>query len=166
MKFLKSSSINRYSPTNQSLFVNSRGRSVMNGTRALKLPEGDQNSRPQLTNIRYPGGDNNGYIRYNTTTGSLEAYLLGAWTVVKAPATAAVTKQTLGPGDYSQTIFGPLTVSPSQDDSLIVLVENVMQISVTNFSVLYNYQGSGNAYIQFTEPPPLGKYVTVFFGFA
>ena len=165
MKFLKGHTINKYRPRGQEFRVNSYGRTVMNGTGALLLPKGTTAQRPQTTNVRTPGGPN-GYIRFNTDTNSVEAYINGVWETVRAPGASTVTKQTLGPGDYSTLIFGPLTQVPSQDDSVLVLVENVMQISVTNYSILYNYLGDGRAYIQFTEAPPLGKYITIYFGFA
>lgn len=165
MKFLKQKNISKFSIKDQTLFSNQYGRTVMDGTGAILLPKGTTAQRPQLSGVRTPHGPD-GYIRYNTDTNSIEAYVSGVWEVVRAPGATSITKQTLGPGDYGTTVFGPLTIIPEQDDGIIVLVENVMQISVTNYNILYNYLGSGNAYIEFTEPPPLNKYITIYFGFA
>jgi hypothetical protein len=172
MKFLKQKNLSKFSIKDQTLFANEFGRIVMDGHGGLMLPKGTTAQRPKVSGVRVPSG-NDGYIRYNTSinpvTGSIygiEAYINGVWEVIRAPGATAITKQTLGPGDYSNLIFGPLSAVPEQDDAILVLVENIMQISVTNFSVLYNYQGSGQAYLQFTEAPPLGKYITVYFGFA
>jgi hypothetical protein len=67
---------------------------------------------------------------------------------VASPFAAAITKQTLGPGDGTSTIFGPLnaTFAPSyaaSADNVLVLVENVMQISTTNFGIFQNPSTTG-----------------------
>lgn len=165
MKFLKSKTLSQFSISDRTLIAypdaNGPGaRVVMNAHGGLMLPKGSTSQRPQLTGVRQPT-DANGTIRYNTTTSSIEAYVGGAWEVVRAPGSATITKQTLGPGDALTTDFGPLTLTPTSADNIIVLVENVMQISTTNFTLT-----SGNTVISFTSPVPLGKYVTVYFGFA
>jgi len=170
MKFLKTKNVSKFSINDRTIVAYPGGngpgaRVVMNAHGGLMLPKGTTSERPQLTGVRQPT-DANGTIRYNTTTSSIEAYVGGAWEVVRAPGAASITKQTLGPGDDIDTIFGPLTQVPAADDNILVLVENVMQISVTNYNILYNYLGSGNAYIEFTSPVPTGKYVTIYFGFA
>lgn len=170
MKFLKTKNISRFSINDRTLiaYPDANGpaaRVVMNAHGGLMLPKGTTSERPQLTGVRQPA-DANGTIRYNTSTNSIEAYVGGAWEVVRAPGPTSITKQTLGPGNEIETIFGPLALVPASADNIIVLVENVMQISVTNYTILYNYLGSGNSYIEFTSAVPLGKYVTVYFGFA
>ena len=165
MKFLKQKNISKFSPTDQTLFTNQYGRAVMGLTGGLRLPQGTTAQRPQTTNdVRYPGDAAeyaDGMIRYNTTTNTLEALIAGVWEVVRAPGATAITKQTLGPGNAADVTFGPLTLTPSSADNIIVLVENVMQISTTNYTLT-----SGNTYITFTSPIPLGKYITIYFGFA
>jgi hypothetical protein len=166
MKFLKTKNISKFSINDRTIvaYPNGNGpgaRVVMNAHGGLMLPKGTTSERPQLTGVRQPT-DANGTIRYNTTTSSIEAYVGGAWEVVRAPGTATITKQTLGPGNDVDVDFyfsGGLTAVSA--DNLIVLVENVMQISSTNFTLLGGYNG-----IRFTSPVPTGKYVTVYFGFA
>ena len=170
MKFLKTKNISKFSISDRTLIAypdsnGPGGRVVLNSHGGLMLPKGTTSQRPQLSGVRQPT-DANGTIRYNTTTSSIEAYVGGAWEVVRAPGAASITKQTLGPGNDVDTTFGPLTLTPSADDNILVLVENVMQISVTNFNLSYNHLGSGDTYIVFTSPVPLGKYVTIYFGFA
>jgi hypothetical protein len=176
MKFLKAKNNSKWSITDNNLYSNAFGRYIMNGTAGLRLPKGTTEERPLVTNsdidhgntglpVRVPG-DANGYIRYNTSLNIIEAYVGGNWEIVTAPASTGIYKQTLGPGDYTETIFGPLDRDPVSDDNILVLVENVFQISQTNFNILYNYQGSGDAYIQFTSPVPLDKYITIYFGFS
>jgi hypothetical protein len=97
--------------------------------------------------VRQPT-DANGTIRYNTSTTSIEAYVGGAWVTVASALAAAITKQTLGPGDGTSTIFGPLNTTfaasyAASADNVIVLVENVMQISTTNFTINQNPTSTG-----------------------
>ncbi len=165
MRFLKQKTLSKYSPSDNALFTNHYGRAIMDLTGGLRLPKGSTAERPQLSGVRNPNGAN-GFIRYNTTTNSIEAYIDGVWEVVRAPGATAITKQTLGPGDEVETTFGPLTQIPSSENNILVFVENVFQISDTNYNLVDNYLGSGNTYIVFTSPIPLGKYVTIYFGFA
>lgn len=165
MKFLKQKTISRYSPSDNTLFTNHYGRAVMDLTGGLRLPKGTTAERPDLSGVRTPNGAD-GYIRYNTETNSIEGYVAGVWEIVTAPGTTGITKQTLGPGNEVDTTFGPLSLIPPSENSILVFVENVFQISDTNFNLLYNYLGSGNTYIQFTSAIPLDKYITIYFGFS
>ena len=185
MRYLKGKPLSRFSTSDQTLFINPFGRAVMNITGGLRLPKGTTNERPQPTytdegnsgtSVRTLGGPN-GYIRYNTDTDSVEAYIDGVWEVVRTAGSTAIIKQTLGPGDDVETSFGPLTVTPTEPDvtspgpnaeyvyPIIVLVENVMQIPTTNYTIDTNYLGSGDTWIQFTSPVPTGKEITIFYGY-
>jgi hypothetical protein len=164
MKFLKQKNISKYSATDQTLFTNHFGRAVMGLSGGLRLPQGTTAQRPNTSGVRYPGDASefaDGTIRYNIDTNTLEALIAGVWEVVRAPGATTITKQTLGPGDGAAVAFGPLTLTPSSADNIIVLVENVMQISTTNYTLT-----SSNTYITFTSAVPPGKYVTIYFGFA
>ena len=164
MKFLKQKNISKYSATDQTLFTNHFGRAVMGLSGGLRLPQGTTAQRPNTSGVRYPGDASefaDGTIRYNIDTNTLEALIAGVWEVVRAPGATTITKQTLGPGDGVVVAFGPLTLTPSSANNIIVLVENVMQISTTNYTLT-----SSNTYITFTSPVPAGKFVTIYFGFA
>jgi hypothetical protein len=184
MKFLKSKNVSKWSTSDRTMIVYPDGngpgnRVVFNAKGGMMLPKGSTAERPQLTGVRQPI-DANGTIRYNTTTSSIEAYVGGAWEVVRAPGASAIAKQTLGPGDDTETVFGPLNTSflaaySASDDNILVLVENVFQISVTNYTVEQSVSGnltgpgapySDGWYVKFTEEVPLGKYVTVYYGYS
>ena len=232
MKFLKSQNTSRYSPSDNTFQVNPYGRAVMDFNGAVMIPKGTgdpaytpgtaQNQRPDITGVRHPS-DANGYMRFNITTSSFEGYINGRWEVIRAPAASAISIETFGPGDASDTIFGKLTNIPASANNIIVLVENVMQIPTTNFTLNQNPSSTGTGqevasgsfvtsteykitatgstdfttigaadsnpgtvftatgagtpdptglarptgwYLTFTSAVPLGKYVTVFFGFA
>lgn len=174
MKFLKGQTTSRYSPSDNTISVNPYGRVVMDARGGLLLPKGTEAQRPQLTGVRQPT-DANGTIRYNTDNSSIEAYVGDNWEVVRAPGSATISIETFGPGDATETVFGPLVNIPASANNVIVLVENVMQIPTTNFTLEQSSSGSlagPNApyadgwYLKFTSPVPYGKYVTVFYGFA
>jgi hypothetical protein len=190
MKYLKTKNISKWSTGDRSMIVYPDGvgpgnRVVMNAKGGLMLPKGTLSERPQLTSVRQPT-DANGTIRYNTTNSTIEAYVGGTWVTVASPVAAAITKQTLGPGDGVETVFGPLNTSfvisySASDDNVIVLVENVMQISTTNFTIEQSVSGSltgPNApyadgwYVKFTSAVPATGgggnpvYVTVYYGYA
>lgn len=181
MRFLKQKTLSKYSPSDNAFMVydtrdsvtSNGGRAVMDITGALRVPKGTTDQRPRLTGVRN-GGGGNGFIRYNTSLGpdgineiGLEAYIGGVWEVVKSPGVAAIQKQTLGPGNDVDTIFGPLDQVPASENSIIVLVENVMQISDTNFNLLYDYLGTaGDTRIEFTSAVPTDKNITIFYGYS
>lgn len=194
MKYLKTKNISKWSTSDRTLIVYPDGvgpgnRVVFNAKGGMMLPKGTTSERPQLTTVRQPT-DANGTIRYNTSLNSVEAYVGGSWVTVASALSAAITKQTIGPGDGIETKFGPLnaTFAPSyaaSADNIIVLVENVMQISTTNFSIVQNpagvpsagfYGGAGSYpagyYLNFTSPVPASGgggnpvYVTVYYGYA
>jgi uncharacterized protein YozE (UPF0346 family) len=165
MKFLKQKTLSRYSPSDNAMFTNHYGRAVMDLTGGLRLPKGTTAQRPQLSSVRTPNGPN-GFIRYNTDSNEVEAYVDGAWETVVAPGISAVTRQELGPGDDVETTFGPLDEVPSTELSILVYVENVFQHSDTNFNLVYDYLGTpGDTRIVFTSPVPLDKYVYIYYGY-
>jgi hypothetical protein len=152
MKFLKTKNISQFSINDRALIYYPAGngpgnRVVVNANGGMMLPKGTTAQRPQLTSVRQPT-DANGTIRYNTTIPALEAYVGGAWVTVASPFAAAITKQTLGPGNGVFTIFGPLNTTfaasyAASADNVLVLVENVMQISTTNFTINQNPTSTG-----------------------
>lgn len=152
MKFLKTKNISKFSINDRSLIYYPAGngpgnRVVINANGGMMLPKGTTAQRPQLSSVRQPT-DANGTIRYNTSTSSIEAYVGGSWVTVASPLASAIAKQTLGPGDGVSTIFGPLNATyalsyAASADNVIILVENVFQISTTNFTINQNPTSSG-----------------------
>lgn len=123
-----------------------------------------------------------GMLRYNTTTNELEAYQNSAWRSLRFKEPTSIVKQPLGNGDADETVFGPLNdgsgvanTIPLSADAMIVLVENVVQISTTNYTLEQNVGGNltgpnfpytpDGYYIKFTSAVPLGRPVTVLHNF-
>ena len=161
MRFLKQKTLSNYSASDDALMIYDNrdlathtangGRAVMDITGGLRLPKGTTNQRPKLTGVRTPNGPN-GYIRYNTSTNSIEAYIDGIWEVVKKAGGSAIQVSRL-PANGTETTFGPLssnvdyrtsyTNSPYGDYNLLVLVDNVMQIGATvNYTVVKRQAGA------------------------
>lgn len=189
MRFLKTKNISKWSTNDRTMIVYPDGngpgnRVVFNAKGGLMLPKGSNSERPQLTGVRQPT-DANGTIRYNTSTSSIEAYVGGSWVTVASPLASAIVKQTLGPGDGVERVFGPLNASfvtsySASPDNIIVLVENVMQISTTNYTVVQSNGVTpinGNVYaagwyVNFASAVPASGgggnpvFVTIYYGYA
>jgi len=170
MKFLKTKNISKFSVSDNAYIQYPSGRIVIDSTNSLRVPKGTTAEQPQ-SSLR-----TGGMIRYNTSSGAganpaataigLEMYHDGAWRTVRLKGPSTITKQTLGPGNNSETKFGPMTFVPASADNIIVLVENVIQISTTNFTLVTNPIGyASGTYINFLSSVPTGKEITVYYGF-
>jgi hypothetical protein len=209
MRFLKQKSISQYSAADDALMVydnrpsdntSSGGRAVMDLSGGLRLPKGTTNQRPQgtksgdNTNVRI-ANSHNGYIRYNTTTNALEAYINGVWEVVRASGATAIQVSRFA-ANGTETTFGPLNAAyvinyTASDYNVMILVDNVIQIGAkVNYTVVKRQAGSfvsvsyspfsasgpgtytnDEYYIQFSAAVPATGgtgdpiYVTVFYGY-
>ena len=163
---------------------------IVDSQRALVVPKGPDEEQPG-----FAGGGGfppvatsatNGQIRYNTTDNQLEAYQNGAWREIrfKEPnQDPGIVWQDLGAGDAVETVFGELQSNdpdyprPEASENILVLIENVIQIPVTNYNIRqtaevdltgpntpYSEVGTG-WWIEFTSPVPFGKTVTVVHNF-
>jgi len=112
---------------------------ILDSTNTVLVPSG--------TTAQRPTSAVNGHLRYNTTDSRFEIYENNKWDGLKvaAPSTAApVTQQNLGSGDAVETIFGPLDSGdafypvPAAAQNVLVFVENVFQISGTNYTLIQN----------------------------
>jgi hypothetical protein len=194
MKFLKQKNISKFSISDNTLIANHYGRAVMDLTGGLRIPKGTTAQRPQLSNVRTPNGPN-GYIRYNTTTNAVEAYINGVWEVVRASGATAIQVSRFA-ANSTETTFGPLNAAyvtnyTASDYNVMVLVDNVIQIGAkVNYTIVKRQAGSfvsvsyspfsasgpgtytnDEYYIQFADAVPEFNgasetiYVTVFYGY-
>ena len=131
---------------------------------AVLVPAGSTAQRPI-----FPG---NGMLRYNTDTNNFEAYAGGVWARLKRAQPNDIVQQNLGVGDASEVDFGPLNsndidnVAPVSAENVLVFVENVFQISSTNYTLVQNPAGKAvGYYIRLSSAPPVGKPVTVLHNF-
>ena len=165
MKFLKKLQLAKKNLTDDRIAVDANSLIYFESTNAMKLPIGTTNQQPgQSENtITSPV---NGMVRYNSDTNQLEAYQNSAWRNVRFKEATTITQQSAGTGDGTETKFGPLSPIPTAAQNVLVLVENVMQIATTNYTLVQNPGGyAAGWYISFTSAVPLGKPVTVLHGF-
>ena len=177
MRYLKKQVLNRRAPYDQRLQVDVNDNVLMSTPAGLQVPAGSTGQRPIVGN-RYGSsntGDLSGMIRYNTTTGQLEGYQAGQWRAIRFKEATQITVQSLGIGDYIETLFGPLNPAPStvvqsgtlwSGANILVIVENVIQIYNTNYTISVNPVGkAAGTYVLFDQPVPTGKVVTAIHGF-
>ena len=166
---------------------------ILDSTNVMLAPKGrgpvlaDQVSVDPAGASQRPTSPTNGHVRYNTSTSQFEAYQNGAWREVrfKEPnQDPGIVWQTLSPaGDQVETVFGELQSGdanypvPADANNILVLIENVLQIPTTNYTIHqtsdistgganegpnHPYTASGSGWwIKFTSPVPFGKSVTV-----
>ena len=165
MKFLKKLQLAKKNLTDDRIAVDANSLVYFESTNAMKLPIGTTNQQPGQSGntITSPA---NGMVRYNSSTNQLEAYQNSAWRNVRFKEATTITQQSAGTGDGTETKFGPLSPIPTAAQNVLVLVENVMQIATTNYTLVQNPGGyAAGWYISFTSAVPLGKPVTVLHGF-
>ena len=171
MRFLKQQSTNTRGAIGTGIRYDSTSQAVVDGTQAIVVPLG--------TTAQRPASPTNGQLRYNTDNNEFEVYENGAWKNLRynEPNPVGITQQNLGVGDGTETTFGLLNSgdtdfpTPASAASVIVLVENVFQISTTNYTLVQNPSSGPNTpyaagwYIVFSTPVPTGKPITVLHNF-
>jgi len=111
--------------TNDDIILSPQGTGIVDfdSTLALQLPAGTQAERP--------GSPAEGYLRYNTSTDTVEVYTSSGWVKVGDPDTSVVNVDTFT-GDGSTTAF---TLSGSATtNQLLVEVNGVSQAPTTAYS--------------------------------
>ncbi len=192
MKFLRRQILDRNRLTgNLGVYVDINEEVVVDKPYSLLVPKGTTTQRsPDTTSPSYV----NGMIRYNTTTNEFEGYQSGTWRSFRFKEPVGIDVQTVSQlGDGSTIIFGPLTynlldpLNPVVPQSgvtwnatqaaknIIVLVENVFQIPIVNYTLVQNPVGdyTGNpgvdmpdgTYLQFTSAVPANKPIYVIYNF-
>lgn len=110
----------------------------MDSTNVMSVPKG--------TTAQYLDPQN-GDIRYNTQTNRYEMVENGVVAEIRStapPTNPGIVQQNLGNGDGTITIFGPLNnqdtrfPTPGGAQNMLVFVENVFQISTTNYTLEQN----------------------------
>ena len=147
MRYLKRQTINRRDIADTTVYSDTANANVYvapKGNGSLVLPSGNGAARP--------GNPVNGMMRYSTdavTNGQVEVYSAGRWRALKYVEQGTIIQQNLGAGDASNTYFGPLNstyYNPSNNannttvgaQNVLVIVENVIQVSGINYSVVQN----------------------------
>jgi hypothetical protein len=145
---------------------------ILDSTNCVLVPKG--------TFAQRPVSPNNGHLRYNIDDNEFEVYQNSAWRELRYKEPGSIVQQNLGNGDAVETVFGPLNSGdtdfpvPAAAQNVLVLIENVIQISTTNYTLEQSVSGSlagptapyaDGWYIKFTSAPPLAKPITVLHNF-
>tara|TARA_B110000503_G_scaffold143523_1_gene245527 strand:+ start:1719 stop:2228 length:510 start_codon:yes stop_codon:yes gene_type:complete len=167
MRFIKRQSTAVRNVAGTGVHVDLSDQVLLESNNVVLLPKGTTDQRPF-----YP---NNGHMRYNTTTDEFEAFQNGMWRKLrfKEPnQNLGIKQQIFGGADGSETVFGPLDSGdteypvPAAAQNILVYIENVPQISGTNYSLVQNPAGKAEGwYISFGTAVPIGKPVTVIHNF-
>ena len=184
MKFLKSQTSSRRTFTHGvGMFYNhSTGVFELRSNSAMQVPFGTGDAtEPAGTALNQrPVSPQLGMMRFNTDTNSVEFYDNGVWKEIRLKEPTPIYQQDLGTGDGVETVFGPLNANdtsypvPATAQSVLVLVENVLQISTTNYTLEQSVSGnlsgpnspySDGWYIKFNSEVPNDKKVTVLHNF-
>lgn len=145
MRYLRKQVLNRRAPWDQRLSVDINNAVVMTTTNNLTLPSGTTAERPVSAISK------NGMIRYNTTLDEIEVYQSNNWRSLRFKEPTLITQQSLGAGDGTNLYFGPLAPAPVAlvqsgvtwdvtqiAKNVLVVVENVLQLAITNYTVVQN----------------------------
>lgn len=171
MRFLKSHRLNPRQMGTYSEGINNdvSGQVRMESENSLLIPKGPQNKRPFTAE--------EGLIRYNTDESNFEVYQGSVWKPIRFREPVTITNQNLGDGDGTETTFGPLNSGdsfypvPIAEANVLVFVENVFQLPVSNYTLVQNPSAGPNApytagwYIVFGTPVPSGKPVNILHNF-
>ena len=171
MRFLKQQSTNTRGAIGTGIRYDSTSQAVVDGTQAIVVTLG--------TTAQRPASPTNGQLRYNTDNNEFEVYENAAWKNLRynEPNPVGIVQQNLGTGDGTETTFGLLNSNdtdfpvPSAAQNVLVFVENVFQISTTNYTLVQNPSTGPNApyaagwYLVFSTPVPTGKPITVLHNF-
>lgn len=180
MKFLKRQNTNIRNIAGAGVIYDVNGQVVLDSSNVVLVPKGPTGDRPgELGVITSP---TNGQLRYNTSDNEFEGYQNGQWRKMRFKEPTAIHVESFGGADDIETVFGPLNSNdpdypdPTSAASVLVLIENVLQIPGTNYtleqsdgtnvpSVGPNPPYAAGYYIVFGTPPPTGKTVTVIHNF-
>jgi len=143
MKFLKRNQLNSRNVKDNRIAVEITNEVKLDTENVLLIPNGPTTSRPgEVGTLTSPTV---GHIRYNTTDQEFEGRQGSpdAWRKFRFKEPALITQQNLGNGDAAEIYFGPLNSGYADypypellnPQNIIVLIENVFQISTTNYTL-------------------------------
>ena len=172
MRFLKQRNLHRRTPNDTTLYSDVTNSSVYiypTLAGSVALPVGDTAHRPQTPVV--------GMIRYNTDTNELEVYegSSATWRNIRYKESTQITQQNLGAGDGGEIYFGPLNPAPPTivangttwgAQNIIVVVENVLQLSGTNYTVVQNPSFPSEVENGTTSAQALSSATTLYFNTA
>jgi hypothetical protein len=156
MRYLKQRNLSRRIINDTTVYsdvTNSNVYVYPSGQGSLVLPTGPTSSQP--------GSPVVGMMRYDTNTNEVMVYQGSSWRAMRFKEATQIIQQNLGAGDGITTLFGPLNgtyynptnvssdVSSFGGQNVLVVVENVLQLSSINYTVVNNPTVTGETYNSF-----------------
>lgn len=146
MRLLKAQNTNLRNIYGKGVKYDINGQVIMDTTNVMLVPKG--------TSAEFISTPVDGHMRYNTDLNELEVRSEGEWRSIryKEPNNdPGIVQQNLGNGDATITLFGPLNsqdpnttyTAPAAAQNVLVFVENVFQISTTNYTLVQNPSSTG-----------------------
>jgi hypothetical protein len=176
MRFLKRQTINRRQLKDTTVYSDVSAANVYINPRnsgSMVLPSG--------TDAQIPSSPVNGMMRYNVDHNEVQVYQSGTWRSLRFKEPALITQQNLGAGNGEEVYFGPISPSPGAYAStasgmtwnvvqmaknMLVVVENVFQLSGTNYTVVQNPTIGAEAYSPATSVSAASGATTLYFNSA
>jgi hypothetical protein len=144
MKFLKRNQLNSRNVKDNRIAVEITDEVKLDTENVLLIPNGPTTSRPGESGTLTSPVE--GHIRYNTTDHEFEGRqgTPDVWRKFRFKEPTLITQQNLGNGDAAEVYFGPLNSGYADypypeltnPQNLFVLIENVYQISITNYTLI------------------------------
>ena len=145
MRFLKTQTLNRRTLYDSRVVLDTSNNFTVADSTVMTLPKSSSSITSPAT----------GMVRYNTSTNEVEIYQgsSATWRAIRYKEPARIIQQNLGAGDGAEVYFGPISPSPASYSStasgmtwdvaqmaknMLVVVENVLQLSSTNYTVVQN----------------------------
>lgn len=146
MRLMKAQNTNLRNIYGKGVKYDINGQVIMDTTNVMLVPKG--------TSAEFISTPVDGHLRYNTDLNELEVVSEGEWRSVryKEPNNdPGIVQQNLGNGDATITLFGPLNsqdpnttyTAPAAAQNVLVFVENVFQVSTTNYTLVQNPSSTG-----------------------
>jgi len=169
MRYLKRQNINRRIPQSTTVYSDAADANVYINPRrsgSLALPQG--------TDAQIPSSPVNGMMRYNVDHGEVQVYQSNKWRSLRFKESTQIIQQNLGAGDNSTLYFGPLNsaygptnissnVTNFTGQNVIVVVENVIQLSGINYTVVQNPSIGTETYTAYSSTDTSSGSTTVYF---
>jgi len=134
MKFIKRLALDRKNQTSNRFAIEANDRIVTTSKVSFQLPSGETSDRP--------ASPQNGEVRYNQTTHDAELYNIDGegtgWEKIKTNRQSVITPQDLGYGDYTNSLFGPLSFDVATDSpqNIMVFIDSVYQVPNTHYTLV------------------------------
>jgi hypothetical protein len=170
MRFLKTQTLNRRALYDSRVALDTSNNFTVADSTVMTLPKSSSSITSPMT----------GMVRYNTSTNEVEVYQgsSATWRAIRYKEPAKITQQNLGAGDGVEVYFGPISPSPASYTStasgmtwdvvqiaknMLVVVENVLQLSSVNYTVVQNPTIGAETYSPVTSASASSSATTLYF---